>query len=365
MSGTSGSVRAILYALGANIGIFVAKAVAAVITGSGAMLAEAVHSLADCGNQGLLLFGMKRAKRPPTPDYPLGYGKEVYFWSFLVALMLFSVGGAFSVYEGIHKILQPEPIERPVIGVAVLAFSLALEWWSLRACLQEVNKTRGAHSLWRWFRDSRDSEMIVVFGEQLAAILGLAAALLAVAVTLATGDPIYDAIGTLGIGVLLIVVAVFVAIEVKALLIGQSVAVEKRQAIRAFLEGAAGGAQDLQRDHAADGPGRDGGDAGLPGRGHFVFGAGAADQYRWRRRCARNSRTCAGASSSPTTPTERYLGSARQWMRTFTNSPPFTGAKPRSMPTRPWLRSSERNGVRCRSARSRPAPRCRPGRRRR
>ena len=236
MSGTSGSVRAILYALGANIGIFVAKAVAAVITGSGAMLAEAVHSLADCGNQGLLLFGMKRAKRPPTPDYPLGYGKEVYFWSFLVALMLFSVGGAFSVYEGIHKILHPEPIERPVIAVAVLAFSLALEWWSLRACLQEVNKTRGAQSLWRWFRDSRDSEMIVVFGEQLAAILGLAAALLAVAVTLATGNPIYDAIGTLGIGVLLIVVAVFVAIEVKALLIGQSVAVEKRQAIRAFLE---------------------------------------------------------------------------------------------------------------------------------
>jgi cation diffusion facilitator family transporter len=236
MSGTSGSVRAILYALGANVGIFLAKAVAAVLTGSGAMLAEAVHSLADCGNQGLLLFGMKRAKRPPTPDYPLGYGKEVYFWSFLVALMLFSVGGAFSVYEGIHKMLQPEPIERPVIGVAVLAFSLALEWWSLRACLQEVNKTRGGQSLWRWFRDSRDSEMIVVFGEQLAAILGLAAALLAVAVTLATGDPIYDAIGTLAIGVLLIVVAVFVAIEVKALLIGQSVAAEKRQAIRAFLE---------------------------------------------------------------------------------------------------------------------------------
>ena len=236
MSGTSGSVRAILYALGANIGIFIAKAIAAAITGSGAMLAEAVHSLADCGNQGLLLFGMKQARRPPTPDYPLGYGKEVYFWSFLVALMLFSVGGAFSVYEGIHKLLEPEPIERPVIGVAVLAFSLALEWWSLRACLQEVNKTRGGQSLWRWFRDSRDSEMIVVFGEQLAALLGLAAALAAVGITLATGNPVYDAIGTLVIGLLLIVIAVFVAIEVKALLIGQSVAVEKREAIRAYLE---------------------------------------------------------------------------------------------------------------------------------
>jgi cation diffusion facilitator family transporter len=237
MSGTSGSVRAILYALAANMGIFVAKAGAAMLTGSGAMLAEAVHSLADCGNQGLLLLGMKRAKRPPTPDYPLGYGKEVYFWSFLVALMLFSVGGAFSVYEGIHKLLEPEPIERPVIGVGVLVFSLALEWWSLRACLQEVNKTRGAQSLWRWFRDSRDSEMIVVFGEQLAALLGLLAALAAVGITLATGNPVYDAIGTLVIGLLLIVIAVFIAVEVKALLIGQSVSVEKREAIRAFLAG--------------------------------------------------------------------------------------------------------------------------------
>jgi cation diffusion facilitator family transporter len=235
MSGTSGSVRAILYALGANIGIFLAKSVAAVLTGSGAMFAEAVHSLADCGNQGLLLLGMKRAKRPPTPDYPLGYGKEVYFWSFLVALMLFSVGGAFSVYEGVHKLLHPEPLERPMIGVGVLAFSLALEWWSLRACLQEVNRTRGAQRLWDWFRHSRDAEMIVVFGEQLAALLGLAAALVAVVLSLVTGDPVYDAIGTLAIGVLLIVVAVFVAIEVKALLIGQSVATERREAIRAFL----------------------------------------------------------------------------------------------------------------------------------
>jgi cation diffusion facilitator family transporter len=236
MSGTSGSVRAILYALAANVGIFLAKAVAAAVTGSGAMLAEAVHTLADCGNQGLLLFGMRLAKRPPTPDYPLGYGKEVYFWSFLVALMLFSVGGAFSVYEGIHKIFHPEPIDRPVIGVAVLAFSLVLEWWSLRACLQEVDKTRGEQSLWRWFRDSRDSGMIVVFGEQVASIAGLAVALLAVAVTLATGDPLYDAIGTVAIGVLLVVVAVFVAIEVKALLIGQSVEAGRRAEIRAFLE---------------------------------------------------------------------------------------------------------------------------------
>jgi len=225
MAGHGNSTRAIFYALGANIGIFLAKAVAAVMTGSGAMLAEAVHSLADCGNQGLLLLGMKRAKLPPTPDYPLGYGKETYFWSFLVALMLFSVGGAFSVYEGIHKLLAPEPLAYPWIGVGVLGFSVVLEWLSLRACLQEVDQMRGDQSLWRWFRESRNAELIVIFGEQLAALLGLVVALGAVALTLLTGNPVYDAIGTLGIGVLLIVVAVFVAVEVKALLIGQSVVV--------------------------------------------------------------------------------------------------------------------------------------------
>jgi cation diffusion facilitator family transporter len=237
MAGHGNSLRAIFYALGANIGIFLAKAAAAALTGSGAMLAEAVHSLADCGNQGLLLLGMKRAKLPPTPDYPLGYGKETYFWSFLVALMLFSVGGAFSVYEGIHKLLHPEPLERPWIAVGVLVVSVVLEWLSLRACLEEVNKAREGQSLWRWFRESRSAELIVIYGEQLAALLGLVVALGAIALTLATGEPMYDAIGTLGIGVLLIVVAVFVAVEIKALLIGQSVVPAQREAIRQFFVG--------------------------------------------------------------------------------------------------------------------------------
>jgi cation diffusion facilitator family transporter len=236
MSGHGNSTRAILYALAANVGIFLVKAVAAVLTRSGAMLAEAVHSLADCGNQGLLLLGMKRAKLPPTPDYPLGYGKEVYFWSFLVALMLFSVGGTYSLYEGIHKLQHPEPLAKPWLGIGVLVFSLALEWWSLAACLQEVRRERaGGQSLWHWFRESRNSEMIVVFGEQVASMLGLVLALAALGLTMATGDVTYDAIGTLGIGVLLIVVAVFVAVEVKALLIGQSVAPARREAIQAFL----------------------------------------------------------------------------------------------------------------------------------
>jgi cation diffusion facilitator family transporter len=235
MAGHGNSTRAIFYALGANVGIFLVKAVAAVMTGSGAMLAEAVHSLADCGNQGLLLLGMKRATLPPTPDFPLGRGKETYFWSFLVALMLFSVGGAFSVYEGVHKLRMPEPLAYPWIGVGVLLFSVVLEWLSLRACLQEVDQQRGDASLYRWFRESRNAELIVIFGEQLASLLGLAVALAAVALTLATGNPVFDAVGTLGIGVLLIVVAAFVAREIKALLIGQSVEPARREAIRAFF----------------------------------------------------------------------------------------------------------------------------------
>jgi len=235
MSAKGDSLKTILYALGANFAIFVSKSVAAFLTGSGAMTAEAVHSLADCGNQLLLLFGMRGAKAPPSPDYPLGRGKEIYFWSFLVALLLFSVGGAFSIYEGIHKLHNPEPLKWPWIAVGVLAFGLVAESFSMWGCLAEVNKARGKHSLWYWFRESRQSELIVIFGEDLAALLGLAIALAAVLATFATGNPIFDALGTLAIGVLLVVVAVFVAIEVKALLIGQSVEPETRAAIIAFL----------------------------------------------------------------------------------------------------------------------------------
>jgi cation diffusion facilitator family transporter len=237
MAGKGDSLKTIFYALGANFAIFVSKAVAAAITGSGAMLAEAVHSLADCGNQGLLLLGMRRAKRPPSPDYPLGHGKEIYFWSFLVALMLFSVGGMFSLYEGWHKLHAPEPLNAPWIAVAVLGFGIVAESVSMRACLIEVNKARGELSLWQWFRQSRQAELVVIFGEDLAALLGLVFALAAVLLTMATGDPVYDAIGTLGIGLLLIVVAVFVAVSIKGMMIGQSVEPRQREAIREFLLG--------------------------------------------------------------------------------------------------------------------------------
>src|SRR5256885_2709315 len=150
MSARADSVRSILYALGANLAIAAAKTVAAIATGSSAMLAEAIHSFADSGNQGLLLWGMKQARRPPSPDYPLGYGKAVFFWSFIVALVLFSLGGVFSVYEGVHKLRAPAAVAHPWLAVAILVFALVAESISLRACLAEVNKLRGERSLWRW-----------------------------------------------------------------------------------------------------------------------------------------------------------------------------------------------------------------------
>ena len=236
MAGHGDSNRAILFALGANFVIFVTKGIAAFITGSGAMLAETVHSLADCGNQLLLLLGLRQARTPPSPDYPLGYGKAIYFWSFLVAVILFSVGGMFSVYEGVHKLQHPEPIKHWWWAVGVLVISIVAEAVSMRACLVEVNKARGSRSLTRWFRESRQAELIVIFGEDLAALLGLIFALVAVVAAVVTGNPMWDAIGTLAIGVLLIVIAVFVAIEVKAMLIGQSADAEVSTAIKAFFE---------------------------------------------------------------------------------------------------------------------------------
>lgn len=235
MSGKADSLKTILFALGANFAIFVSKLVAALLTGSGAMLAEAVHSLADCANQGLLLVGMRRARRPASADFPLGFGKAVYFWSFLVALLLFSVGGVFSIYEGVHKLEHPEPLALPLLAIGVLVFGIVAESFSMWSCLREVNKARAGKSLWRWFRDSRQSELIVIFGEDLAALLGLAFALIAVVLTMVTGDPLYDACGSIAIGLLLIVIAVFVAIEVSALLIGQSADPELRAELVQFV----------------------------------------------------------------------------------------------------------------------------------
>ncbi|MEO7071832.1 MAG: cation diffusion facilitator family transporter [Rhodanobacter sp.] len=238
MSGHAANpLKAILLALGANFAIFVAKLGAALVTGSGAMMAEAVHSLADCGNQGLLLLGIRQAKRPPSDEYPLGWGRALYFWSFLVAILLFSVGGMFSIYEGVHKLTHAEPLRWPWLAVGVLVFGIVVEGLSLRGCLHEVNKSRGDHNLWTWFRETRSSELLVIFGEDLAALIGLSLATLAVGATMLTGNLIFDAAGTIAIGVLLIIVAVLVAVEVKALLIGQGVEPRRRDELMAFLQG--------------------------------------------------------------------------------------------------------------------------------
>ena len=223
MSGQADSLKSILYALFANTAIAVAKGVAAMLTGSGAMLAEAVHSVADAGNQLLLILGLRQTRKKPTDDHPLGFGKSIYFWSFLVAVILFSVGGMFSVYEGTYKLRHPEPLSHTWVAVGVLVFAIVAESISLWGCMREVNKERHGRSIIQWFRQSRSSALIVVFGEDIAALLGLVFALAAILATYITGDPLWDALGTISIGVLLIVIAVFVAVEVKDLLIGQSV----------------------------------------------------------------------------------------------------------------------------------------------
>jgi cation diffusion facilitator family transporter len=231
----AGSIRAVLYALGANFGIFVAKCIAAVMTGSSAMLAEAIHSFADCGNQGLLLRGMKEAKRAPTAEHPLGHGGVVYFWAFLVAILLFTVGGVVSLYEGIHKLLEPTPVERPLIAIGVLVIAVILESVSLRACVREIRAISPSGSLWRFFRVSRNSELIIVLGEDIAALAGLVVALIAVLVALATGNSAYDAAGSMVVGVLLIGVAVLLGVEIKSMITGQSAAPEIEAQIRGFI----------------------------------------------------------------------------------------------------------------------------------
>jgi len=236
MSAKPDSIRSILYALFANLAIAIAKGGAAFWTGSSAMLAESIHSLADSCNQLLLLFGMRQSKRPPDDDYPLGYGKSIYFWSFLVAVILFSLGGMFSVYEGVHKLQHPEELTQPMIAIGVLIFAIVAESISLWGCMQAVNKERHGRSLRVWFRESRSSELIVVFGEDVAALLGLVVALAAIVAATITHNPVYDAAGTIMIGALLIVIAFMLAVEVKDLLIGQGVEPHVEQQMRSFLQ---------------------------------------------------------------------------------------------------------------------------------
>jgi cation diffusion facilitator family transporter len=235
MSHNNASTKSILFALLANLGIAITKTVAAVITGSGAMLAESIHSFADCGNQGLLFLGLKASTKEPDQEHPLGYGKEIYFWSFVVAMILFSMGGLFSVYEGIHKLSTHEGLKSPLIAIIVLAVSIVLESASLYGCLTQVRKIKHDMPLWTWIKNSRQSELIVVLGEDIAALMGLSFALIAVILSMITGNPQFDAMGSISIGVLLIVISFFLAVKIKSLLIGQSSDSGTRMEIMEFL----------------------------------------------------------------------------------------------------------------------------------
>jgi cation diffusion facilitator family transporter len=235
-SAPADSLKSILYALGANLAIAIAKNAGAVYTGSASMLAEAIHSFADCANQGLLLLGLREARRPASPEHPLGSGRAIYFWSFVVALMLFSMGGLFSIYEGVHKLQHPEPVHEAWVAIAILGFGVAAESVSLWGALREIAKVRGTRSLWRWFRTSRQSELLVILGEDIAALGGLALALAAISLAVATGDPMWDSLGSIGVGVLLVLVAILVGIEVKALLVGQGAEPDSVARMRRHLD---------------------------------------------------------------------------------------------------------------------------------
>lgn len=233
--GSEGSLKAIFYALGANFGIALSKYAAAFWTGSGSLLAEAIHSTADCANQLLLLLGLKEAQRPESPDHPMGHHRATYFWSMVVALMLFFMGGAFSVYEGIHRLRHPEPMENGIIAMVVLAVAVGLEGFSLWGAMKEIRLEAGGKPFLRWFRETRQSELMVVAGEDIAALLGLSLALIAVAATVATGNPLWDALGTITIGTVLMAVALAIMVEVKALIVGESAAPEMRAEIEAYV----------------------------------------------------------------------------------------------------------------------------------
>jgi cation diffusion facilitator family transporter len=216
------STSHILQSLLVNFIISVAKAIGAALSGSGAMLAETLHSLADCGNQLLLLLGVRKSRQPPSASHPLGYGRVLYFWSFMVALLLFTGGGVFSIYEGIHKLGHPEPVGDLTLSMVILALSLVLEGWATWKNIVELNARRKGKPFIRYLSDSKDSDLVVVFGENAAAVLGLAVALAALALATVTGDGMWDGIGGLLVGVVLVGVAMFLAYEVKSLIVGEA-----------------------------------------------------------------------------------------------------------------------------------------------
>jgi cation diffusion facilitator family transporter len=218
---TAGGNRAIIAALGANLGIAVTKFIAFAFSGSSSMLAEGVHSLADTGNQFLLLLGGRKSRKAADAEHPFGYGRERYVYAFVVSIILFSIGGVFSLYEGWEKIQEPHELEVPWLPVVVLIVAICLEGFSFRTAIKESNHARGKDSLFQFIRHAKAPELPVVLLEDFAALIGLVLALLGVGLTIITGNPVFDAIGTLLIGVLLVLVAIVLGIETKSLLVGE------------------------------------------------------------------------------------------------------------------------------------------------
>jgi cation diffusion facilitator family transporter len=238
---TEGGNRAILAALAANLGIAATKFVAFLLTGSSSMLAESVHSLADSSNQGLLLLGGKRARKQATPEHPFGYGRERYFWAFVVSIVLFSIGGLFALYEAYHKYQHPEAITAWAwVPVGVLLVAIALESFSFRTAIVESNHVRGKRSWGQFIRSAKAPELPVILLEDFAALVGLVFALFGVSMTLITGNGVWDAVGTALIGVLLVIVAIVLSVEMKSLLLGEAATADHVRAIETAIGEAPG-----------------------------------------------------------------------------------------------------------------------------
>ncbi|WP_067817405.1 cation diffusion facilitator family transporter [Nocardia inohanensis] len=227
-----GGKKAILAALSANAGIAVAKFIGAAITGSASMLAEAVHSVADTSNQGLLLLGQKRAEQQADQLHPFGYGRNRYFYSFVVALVIFALGSLYAIYEGIHKIQHPEELNNAIVAIVILGIAIALETFSFVTAMRESKPLKGNASWWQFIRNSRNPELPVVLLEDAGALIGLIIAFAAISLTELTGNPVWDGVGTLGIGILLGIIAVILIIEMQSLLIGEGALPQDEAAIR-------------------------------------------------------------------------------------------------------------------------------------
>ena len=236
----SESTGAILAAFLANMGIAVTKFIGFLITGSSSLLAESIHSVADSSNQGLLFYGGKAAQKAPTPLHQFGYGRSRYFWSFMVAAVLFSVGGVFSIYEGIHKVQHPEELSSAIVAFVILGLAIVFEAFALRTAIRHSRPHKGSKRWLEYIRTSRSPELPVLLVEDSAALAGLTFALVGVGLAEITGNAIWDGIGTLGIGLLLVLVAIFLAVEMKSLLIGESASPEHTAAIDEALVGADG-----------------------------------------------------------------------------------------------------------------------------